>query len=278
MFEPGLGHCTKAKAHLQLKDSVQPKYLNSRPIAFSRLDTINEELDKLINQGVIKKVDFSEWATPIVVVMKSNDKVRICGDYRLTVNPQLMVQHHPIPRVEELFARMNGCQIFSKLDLADAYLQIELDDASKQLLIINTLKGLYQYQRLLFGPSSAPEIFQKVIDTVVAGMEHTVAYLDDILVGGSTIQEHNQNLLAENRHLEEFGFRLRLPKCEFLKPGVTYLGHLITAKGITALGDRVKAIRDFPRATTVKHLEVFIGKLNYYGKFLPNFSRCTARH
>ena len=156
LFEPGLGHCNKTKAHLQLKDSAQPKFLNSRPIPFSRLDAVNEEMDRLINQGVIKKVDFSEWATPIVVVMKSNDKVRICGHYRLTVNPQLMVQHHQIPRVEELFARMNGCKIFSKLDLADAYLQIELDDASKQLLVINTPKGLYQYQRLPFGPSSAP--------------------------------------------------------------------------------------------------------------------------
>ena len=115
-------------------------------------------------------------------------------------------------------------------------------------------------------------IFQKVIDTVLAGMEHTVAYLDDILVGGSTIQEHNQNLPAVNRRLEEFGFRLRLPKGEFLKPGVNYLGHLITAKEITALDDRVKAIRDFPRPITVKQLEAFIGKLNYYGKFLPNLS------
>ena len=113
-------------AYLQLKDSAQPKFLNSRPIPFSRLDAVNEALNRLSNQGVIKNVDFSEWATPIIVVMKSNDKVRICGDYRLTVNPQLMVQHHPIPRVEELFARMNGSKIFSKLDLADAYLQIEL--------------------------------------------------------------------------------------------------------------------------------------------------------
>ena len=97
---------------------------------------------------IVTKVDYSDWATPIVVVQKPNGKVRICGDYRATVNPCLHIQQHPIPRIEELFAKLQGGVQFSKLDMRDPYLQIELDDETKQLLVINTHKGLYRYNRL----------------------------------------------------------------------------------------------------------------------------------
>ena len=145
------------KARLLLKDDAVPKFVKPRPVPFSRMDAVDKELEDL---GVITRVDHSEWATPIVVVQKPNGKVRICGDYKVTVNPQLRLDQHPIPRVDELFSKLQRGQHFSKLDMPDAYLQIELDDATKKLLVVNTHKRLFRYNRLSFGP--APAIFQKL--------------------------------------------------------------------------------------------------------------------
>ena len=158
IFAPSLGLCTKTKAHLQLRDGVQPKFFKARPVPFSRIDAVDRELQRLEDLKIVTKVDYSDWATPIVVVQKPNGKVRICGDNRATVNPCLHVQQHPIPRIEELFVRLQGGTHLSKLDMRDAYLQIELDDETKQLLVINTHKGLYRYNRLSFGPSPAPAV------------------------------------------------------------------------------------------------------------------------
>ena len=108
IFAPGLGLCTKTKAHLQLRDGVQPKFLKARPVPFSRIDAVEKELQRLEDLKIVTKVDYSDWATPIVVVQKPNGKVGICGDYRATVNPCLHVQQHPIPRIEELFAKLQG--------------------------------------------------------------------------------------------------------------------------------------------------------------------------
>ena len=97
-----------------------------------------QKLHHLEDLGIITRVDHSEWATPIVVVQKPNGKARICGDYEVTVNRQLYVDQHPIPRVDELYAKLQGGQHFSKLDMSDAYLQVELDDATKKLLVVKT--------------------------------------------------------------------------------------------------------------------------------------------
>ena len=132
-------------------------FLKARPVPFSRIDAFEKELQSLEVLKIVTKVDYSDWATPIIVVYKPSGKVRICGDYRATVNLCLHVQcsaSYSTNRAE-LFAKLKGGMQFSKLDMRDAYLQIELDDETKQLLVINTHKGLYRYNRLYFGPSPA---------------------------------------------------------------------------------------------------------------------------
>ena len=136
----------------------------------------DKELHRLEDLRIITRVDHNEWATYIVVVQKPNGKVRICEDYKVTVNPQLRVDQHPIPRIDELFAKLQGGQHFSKLDISDAYLQVELDDATNKLLVVNTHKGLLRYNRLSFGPAPAPAIFQKLVDNLVSGILALVQY------------------------------------------------------------------------------------------------------
>ena len=146
LFKPGLGCCTIARASLVLRETAQPKYCKPRKLPFAIKPVVGAELDRLENDGVIERVSHSDWATPIVVVRKPTGKVRICGDFKVTLNPMLKSDVHPFPLPEELFHKLNqGCK-FSKIDLADAYLQIELDEKSKDLVVINTHQGLYRYK------------------------------------------------------------------------------------------------------------------------------------
>ena len=154
----------------------------------------------------------AEWATPIVVVRKPGGRIRICGDFKVTINPSLKTL---LPKPEELFHALNGGSRFSKLDLADAYLQIELDEASSKMVVINTHRRLYQYRCLPFRLSCAPAIFQKIIDQTIADITGVVCYLDDLVVTGKTDQEHISNLQKTLDRLRTAGFHLKMNKCKF---------------------------------------------------------------
>ncbi len=108
--------------------------------------------------GVIEPVDFSDWAAPIVPIVKQDGKICVCGDFRLTVNTVATLDTYPLPRIEDIFAKLSSGKLFTKLDLAHAYLQIPLDEDSKRYVVINTHKGLYRYNRLPFGIHSAPSV------------------------------------------------------------------------------------------------------------------------
>ena len=139
-------------------------------------------------------MQFSDWAAPIVPVLKQDGSVRICGDYRVTVNMAARTESYPLPRIDDLFASLNGGKTFTTLDLAHAYQQILLDEESRKLVVINTHKGLFRYNRLPFGVASAPAIFQRTIEGILRGIPHVCVYLDDILVTGNTDDEHLHTL------------------------------------------------------------------------------------
>ena len=151
-------------------------------------------------------------------MLKSNGKVRICGDFKVTINPYLCPADYPIPRIEDIFASLSGGEKFSKIDLAQAYNQIELEEESKPYVTVNTPKGLYSYQRLPFGISTAPPIFQKSIKQVLKGLTGVQVYFDDILVTGKDDMEHLKNLEAVMERLSKFGLRIRPDKCVYLQP------------------------------------------------------------
>lgn len=128
--------------------------------------------------NVLKAINTSEWASPIVTVRKPNGQIEVCADFKVGINPQIEVDRYPIPKVEELFYKLKGGQYFSKFDLSEAYHQVELTDESKKFLVINTPFELYQYQRLPFGVASAPGIFQRFMEELVSGMVGCATYLD----------------------------------------------------------------------------------------------------
>lgn len=267
-----LGHCTKVQAHIQLKPDATPKFFKPRTIPFAYIEGVKDEIQRNVDAGILQKVDMSEWAAPIVPVPKPNGKIRICGDFKVTINPQICIDQHPIPSIDELLSRLNNGQRFTKLDLSDAYLQIELDEVSKQYVVINTPLGLFKYNRMPFGISNAPAIFQRIIDQVIAGIPHCAAYLDDIIITGRTEEEHFQTLEAVLSKLKQFNLHCNPEKCAFFQNQVIYLGFIIDKHGKRPDPQRVESIANMPSPKNVREVEAFIGKLNYYGQFVPNFS------
>ena len=205
-------------------------------------------------------------------MLKGDGRVRICGDYKVTINSAAKQDKYPLPHIDELFGSLAGGKSFSKLDLSHAYLQVQLDEPSQKYVTINTQKGLFRYSRLPFGVSSAPSIFQRVMENLLQGIPGVCVYIDDILVTGSTQQEHLGNPAQVLDRLGSAGMRLKKEKCAFLLPFVTYLGHVITAQGLHTEDSKVKAVVDAPAPRDVSELKSFLGMVNYYGKFLPDLS------
>ena len=167
VFQDGLGTLKGAKAKIHVDPDAKPSYWKARPVPYLLKEKIEVELERLVEAGILQPVQYSEWAAPIVPVVKENGNVRICGDYKMTINKVSKLDNYPIPKTEDLFATLNGGQQFTKLDMSQAYQQLMLDEESKVYTTINTHKGLFRYTRLPFGVSSAPGIYQQVMDNLL---------------------------------------------------------------------------------------------------------------
>ena len=234
------------------------------------------ELEQRVATSVIKPVCFSEWASPIVPILKRNGQLRICGDFKQTVYPVLQIYKYPIPNIDDLYSKVSGGRYFTRLDLSDAYLQVPLDEESQKLTTINTPEGLFMYTQLCFGIASSPGVFQRIIDQLIQGIPRTVAYLDDTLISGRTMEEHNWNLHAIFMRLQDAGLRLKGDKCEFRKSSISYLGHRIDSEGIHPTQDKVNAICKAPTPKNVSELRSFLAFVNYYHWYLNNISTVLA--
>ncbi|KAK6765279.1 hypothetical protein RB195_025275 [Necator americanus] len=238
---------------------------------------ISTEIDRLVSMHVLEPVDDSEWAAPIVVVQKKNGSIRLCADYLTGLNDALEQNQHLLPTPENpTFTKLNGGRYFSQLDFSETYLQLEANDVSKQLLTINTHRGLYRFNRLQFGVKPAPGIFQQCMDALIAGLDGTAAYLVDILVTGRTIGEHNARLEAVLKRIQDYGFRFRLDKCAFLQTEITYLGFVINAQGRRPDPGKIKAIQKMPAPKDVSQLRSFLGLINFYGNFVKDLHNLRA--
>ena len=279
VFTEKLGCLKDYKVHVPVSDNAEPKYFKARSVPYSMRARVEEELDRLEKQGVWKKVSYSRWAAPIVPVLKDakdpNGPVRICGDYKLTVNQCAPLDNYPIPNVRDQLAMLSGGQKFSKLDLSQAYQQLELDESTRELLTISTHKGLYQPSRLQFGVHSATGIFQRVMDQKLAGIPNVYVRVDDILVTGKDDEEHLNTLRKVLQALCDAGLTVKMSKCYFMQDSVIYCGYLISKNGVHPMASNVEAVAKAPVPTNLTELRAFLGMVNYYHGFLDKLATVT---
>lgn len=226
--------------------------------------------------GVISPVSYSSWAAPIVVVKKADGSLRICADFSTGLNNVLETQQYPLPIPEDLFAKLNGGRIFSKIDFSEAYLQVEVENQSKELLTINTHRGLYRYNRLPFGVKCAPAIFQQIMDAMLSEFAFAMSYLDDIIIVSPTREEHGQHLDMVLTRIAEYGFRVQPQKCSFYLESITYLGSVIDSKGRSPDPTKIAAIERMPPPHNKTTLQSFLGLVNYYHNFVPEMYQLRA--
>ncbi|KAJ8710409.1 hypothetical protein PYW07_009775 [Mythimna separata] len=272
VFSDKLGKFNKYRVKLKLKGNLKPIFCKARPIAFALRDKIDKEITRLVDLGVLKPVSHSDYASPIVPVLKHNGSVRLCADYSVTINKQLLIEQYPLPSVHELFSRLYGGHQFSKIDLSMAYNQFQLDEDSQPLTCINTHRGLFNYTRLVFGLSSAPSIFQRAMETLLSGLDGVLCLLDDILVTDGTPEGHLKKLNIVLQRLQDAGLTVQKEKCDFFKNEIKYLGYIISKDGLQKDPAKVKAIADAPVPTNVNTLQSFLGLVNYYRNFVPGAS------
>nr|CAD2171880.1 unnamed protein product [Meloidogyne enterolobii] len=268
VFEEGLGHCSKTKAHLHLKPGAKPVFVRARPVPIGVKDSVEEEINRLLKMGAIRPIEFADWAAPILAVKKANGKIRVCIDYSTGLNEALELNKYPLPTPQEIWSEMHGNKIFSQLDLRDAYLQVELDSDSKKLANINTHKGLFEVQRLPFGVKSAPAIFQKLMDELISGLKGVFAYLDDLIIASENETEHKKILIQLFERIQKYGLKIQLEKCNFFKPELKFLGHIVSAEGIKPDPKKKAIIQKLPRPQNIKELKSVMGTINYYSKFV----------
>ncbi|XP_063535549.1 uncharacterized protein K02A2.6-like isoform X1 [Cydia strobilella] len=234
-------------------------------------ERVDTELDAMLSAGVIEPVDCSDWASPLVPINKPDGSLRICADYKATLNPYLLVDRYPLPKIEDVLVNLNGNMYYSKIDLSQAYNQIELDE-SKRYTVINTHRGLFQYNRLVYGLSSSVGIFQRIMINLLGNIPNVQIFLDDVIIGGQTKTEHLQALEAVFQRLLTNGLKLRKNKCVFLAKEVIYLGYVVSREGIKPDTTKIKAILQMSQPRNVSELRSFLGTVNFFGRFIKNLS------
>ncbi|XP_050553385.1 uncharacterized protein K02A2.6 [Spodoptera frugiperda] len=270
VFTDKLGTCKRA-IQLQLIND-EPVYVRARPVPLALRARVERELARLESDGTIYRVDYSDYGTPIVPVVKKNGDIRICGDYKITINPKLKRDYYPLPRIDELFAKLSGGEKFTKVDLTHAYEQCMLTKESQPYTAITTHLGTYAYRRTPYGLACIPEKFQKLMEETLRGIPGCVVFLDDICITGTNDKDHLSNLRAVLERLRKTGLTVKLSKCSFLQESVKYLGYIIDKKGLRPDTNKLEAISNAPRPENITQLKSFLGMLNYYGKFISNLS------
>ena len=249
LFTDELGKLNGVTAKIYVDPSTKPIFCKARSVPHMIKPKIEKELERLERQRTFEPVQYSEWATPVVPIMKPDGSVRLCGDYEVTVNKVSRLDAYPLPKIEEVHNKLPGGKTFTELDLSHAYEQVILDDASKELVTINTHRGLYSYNRLPYGVSSAPGIFQRTMKSLLSGIPHTGILLDNVLISGETDEEHLQNLEEVMKRLSEAGLRLKKSKCRFMQLTLECLGYRIDETGIYPVEAKVKTVQEAPAPT-----------------------------
>ena len=189
------------------------------------------------------------------------------------LNDMLESHQHPLPLPEEIFAKLIDCSSFSHIDLSDAYFQVEMDEESKKLLVINTHRGLFMFNRLSQGVKPATGIYQQLMDTMLSGIDGVSAFLDDIIIGGSTVEICLERTRKVFQRLKDYGFTLKSEKCKFLMRSLKYLGIILDKDGQRPDPEKITAILKMPQPSNLTEVRSFLGAINWYRKFVPEMSK-----
>eukprot|EP00117_Sycon_ciliatum_P033802 scpid24014/ scgid4942/ Retrovirus-related Pol polyprotein from transposon 17.6; Protease; Reverse transcriptase; Endonuclease len=252
----------------------------ARRIPYHRRVALQTLLDELLEKGIIQE-SISPWASPIVLVPKKNGSLRLCVDYR-KLNGVTKPDAYPIPRVDDMLDSLSGCKWFSSLDLASGYWQIAMDPDDRAKTAFTTPLGLYEFTVLPMGCRNGPATFQRVMEAVLRGLCNAAAepfcrvFFDDVLNASETLSGQVLILSRVFERVRSAGLRFNLAKCSFFRSDVAFLGHRVSADGISPDPDKVSAILAWKTPKSVTAVRSFLGFAGYYRRFIRGFAQRSA--
>lgn len=268
--------CSKLITHeIPLTDET-PVRQPYRRIPPSQYELARDHIKQLLQARIIRESS-SPYSSPIVLVQKKDGSLRMCVDYR-QLNAKTRKDAFPLPRIEESLDALTGAQWFSTLDLASGYNQVEMAEKDKIKTAFCTPFGLFEFNRMPFGLCNAPSTFQRLMERLFGDCRHqsVLLYLDDVIVFSSSVQQHLERLEEIFSRLDKEGLKVKLSKCQFFQRQVKYLGHVVSAEGVSTDPDKIAAVRDWKTPSNLAELRSFLGFASYYRRFIAGFSRMAA--
>ena len=250
-----------------------PSKQRYKPWPLAKQQAADEQVRKMLDDDIIEPSD-SPWASPAVLVTKRDGSIRFCVDYR-RVNSLTKKDAYPLPRIDDTLNTLGGAEWFCTMDLASGYWQVKMREEDKPKTAFVTRMGLFQFKVMPFGLTNAPATFQRLMDTVLKGLQwqRCLVYLDDIIIFGKTFDDTLQNLRMVMDRLKAAGLKLKASKCQWFKRSVKYLGHVVSSKGLQCDPEKIEAVQNWPVPQTVTQVRQFLGFAAYYRKFIHHFSK-----
>ncbi|KAL9956099.1 hypothetical protein ACROYT_G037526 [Oculina patagonica] len=264
--------------HITLDPSVPPVVHPPRRVPISLRDDIKSELDDMVKNGIITKIEEGEptsWVNSLVYRRKQNGRLRLCLDPK-DLNAAIQREHHVTPTLEEIMPKLTGATVFSIVDAKCGYWNVVLDKESSYLTTFNSPFGRYRFNRMPFGLKMSQDIFQTKIDQTFEGCKGVAGIADDIVVFGKTTEEHDRNMHAMLERCQGTGLKLNPEKCFVKQEKIKFYGVVCGKEGIQPDPSKVSALKQMSSPTSRQELQTFLGLANYMGPFIPNLSSLTA--
>lgn len=270
-----VGQVQHSEARIKLSDN---KYISKKPYRCSILDEreIETQITKLLEAGLIEESE-SPYAAPVTLAFKKEEgrRSRLCVDYR-ELNKILVPESQPFPRIEDIIVKTRNCRWYSVFDINSAFWSIPIRQKDRYKTGFVTQAGHYQWKQLPFGLKISPAIFQRILANVIRRhglQEFCINYIDDILIFSSDFEQHLKHIARLFKVIQAEGFRLKWSKCIIAQFSVNYLGHILSYNAVKPHHDNLKSIKDFPRPQNKKNIRQFLGKVNFYHKYIPDYTR-----
>ncbi|KAI0493363.1 hypothetical protein KFK09_023479 [Dendrobium nobile] len=245
-------------------------------MAPKELSELKVQLQELVDRGFVRP-SVSPWGAPVLFVKKKDGTLRMCIDYR-DLNKVTIKNKYPLPRIDDLFDQLSGSSVFSKIDLRSGYYQVKVKETDVVKTAFSTRYGHYEFLVMPFGVTNAPAIFMDLMNRVFREYldQFVIVFIDDILVYSASEDEHARHLRIVLETLRRHQLYAKFSKCEFWLKSISFLGHVVSGEGISVDPQKIQAVADWPRPTTVFEVRSFLGMAGYYRKFVKGFSQIST--
>jgi hypothetical protein len=281
---------------IKLKDNVTPVYVKPYRIPHALKSELHKQIKEMLDNDIIEESN-SDWSSPVLLVPKKCDKTnkkqwRFVIDYR-QLNNKIQDDKFPLPNITEILDSLAHSMYYSKLDLSQSYYQLNLNENSRKYTAFQlnrmyqlslhpdsrkctafTADKIYQMKRCPMGLKTSPSVFSRLMTIAMSGLNYNKCfiYLDDCIIIGNSIENHNKNLVAVLERLRKVNLKLNPLKCEFLRTEMIYLGHKITNQGIFPDPNKITTLQSYPTPTNVDEVRRFVAFANYYRRFISHFA------